>query len=150
MGYISENFELNIETTRKFEPFRFNEFWMNYRRTSGAFAVKCRGDRLYTSRLRSLWKGYNFIIITEEDMQEGVYDDDFLKFPFQLELGHFKRTPVIDKKFNELIWKKKKDKHHYRQLESYHLEDRCKVRILSTSYFKKLPTSLIIVLLCLQ
>lgn len=105
VGYITENFELNIEATRKFEPFRFNESWINYRRTSGAFAVKCQGDRLYASGLRSLYRGANFIILTKENIQEGVYDDDFLKFLFQLEPGNFKGTPAVVKKFAELIQK---------------------------------------------
>ena len=48
VGYISKNFELNIEVARKFEPFRFNKSWIKYRRTNGAFAGKCQGDRLYT------------------------------------------------------------------------------------------------------
>ena len=38
--YITKNFKLNIEATRKFEPFRFNESWVNYRRTSGAFCSR--------------------------------------------------------------------------------------------------------------
>jgi len=29
-SYISKWFELNIETIKKFEPFRFNESWVNY------------------------------------------------------------------------------------------------------------------------
>ena len=49
--YITENLEPNIEATRKFEPFRFNESGINYRRTSGAFAVKCQGDGLFASGL---------------------------------------------------------------------------------------------------
>ena len=105
LGYISENFELNIEATRKFEPFRFNESYINYRRTSGAFAVKSQGDRFYTSRLRSLYGEPNFIIISKEDMQEGVRNNDFLKFSFQLEPGNFKETPVVLTKFAELIRK---------------------------------------------
>ena len=79
VGYISKNFELNFEATRKFEHFWFNESWI---RISGAFVIKCQGDTLYTSGLQSLYKGSNLIIITKEDMQEAVYDDDFLKFLF--------------------------------------------------------------------
>jgi len=41
VGYISENFELNIEPTHKCSPFQFNESWIKYRRTISAFAVKC-------------------------------------------------------------------------------------------------------------
>ena len=44
VGYISEWFELNIEATRKFKPFRFNKSWINYRRTSTTFAFKYQGD----------------------------------------------------------------------------------------------------------
>ena len=107
VGYITENFELNIKATRKFEPFRFNESWINYRRTSGAFAVKCQGDRLYASGLRSLYNGSNFIFLTKENIQEAVYDDDLLKFLFQLEPDNFKGTPAVVKKFSELIQKEK-------------------------------------------
>ena len=64
-----EKFELNIEATWKFELFRFNESWINYKRTSGAFAVKCQDDRLYASGLRSLYSGSNFIIFTKENIQ---------------------------------------------------------------------------------
>jgi len=105
VGYIMENFELNIEATRKFDPFRFNESCINYRITNGAFAVKYQGDRLYTSGLRSLYSGSNFIILTKENVQEGIYDDDFLKFLFQLEPVNFKGTPAVMKKFAELIQK---------------------------------------------
>jgi len=103
VGYITENFELNIEATRAFEPFRFNESWINYRRTNGTFAVKCQGDRLYASGLRSLYNGSNFIIITKEDIQVEIFDDDLLKFLFQLEPGNFKGLPAVVKKFSELI-----------------------------------------------
>jgi len=48
VGYISENFELNIEAARKFELFWFNESWIDYRRTSDTFAIKCQCDKLYT------------------------------------------------------------------------------------------------------
>jgi len=105
VGYIKENFKLNIKAARKFEPFRFNESWLNYRRTSGTFGVKCQGDRLYASGIRSLYSGSNFIIITKENIQAEVYDDDLLKFLFQLEPGNFKGTPVVAKKFSELIQK---------------------------------------------
>ena len=43
VGYIFENFEINIEAIRKFEPFWFNQSWIIYSRTSCAFAVKCQG-----------------------------------------------------------------------------------------------------------
>ena len=105
VGYVTENFELNIEATKKFEPFRFNESWMNYRRTSGAFAVKCQGDRLYTSGLRTLYREANFIVITKENIQPEIFDDDLLKFLFQLEPGNFKGSPAVVKKFAELIQK---------------------------------------------
>ena len=49
---------------------------------SNAFEAKCQGNKLYTSRLRSLYKRANFIIITREDMKERIYDNDFLKFLF--------------------------------------------------------------------
>ena len=41
VGYLSKYFKLNIETTWKFDPFRFNETWINYRRTSAALALNC-------------------------------------------------------------------------------------------------------------
>jgi len=100
-----ENFELNIEATRKFETFMFNESWINYRRISGAFAVKRQGDRLYASGVRSLYSGSNFVILTKENIQEGIYDDDFLKFLFQLEPINFKGMPTVVKKFDKLIQK---------------------------------------------
>ena len=96
---------LTIEATRKFEPFQFNESWINYRKTSGAFVVKCQGDRLYASGLRSLYNGSNFIIITKENIQAEVFDDDLLKFLFQLEPGNFRGIPAAVKKFAELIQK---------------------------------------------
>jgi len=66
--YITNNFELNVEATRKFKPFQFNESWINYRRTSRAFAVKWQGDRLHASGLRSLYSGSKFIILTKENI----------------------------------------------------------------------------------
>jgi len=50
-----------------------------------------------------LYKGSNYIIITKGEQR--VYDNDFLKFLFQLELVNFKGTPAIVKKFAELIRK---------------------------------------------
>jgi len=38
-------------------------------------------------------------------MEEGVYDDNFLKFLFQLEPVNFKVTPAAVKKFTKLIRK---------------------------------------------
>lgn len=47
VGYISEHFQLNIKASKQFEPFKFNESWINYKRTSGALTVKCQSDKLY-------------------------------------------------------------------------------------------------------
>jgi len=52
VGYISKRFGFNIKDIRKFEPFKFNESWINYRRTSGAFVVQCQGNRFYSSGLK--------------------------------------------------------------------------------------------------
>jgi len=57
-------FDQNIEATMKFEPFRFNESWINYRRTSGALEVKYQGDRLYAFGLKCLHRGTSWVIIT--------------------------------------------------------------------------------------
>ena len=83
---VTENFELNIEATRKFEPFRFTESWINYRRTSGAFAVKCQGDRLYTSGLRTLYREANFIVITKENIQAEAVSYTHLTLPTNREV----------------------------------------------------------------
>ena len=40
-------------------------------------------------------------------MKEGFYDDDFLKFLFQLEVENFKWSLAIEKKFAELTLKEK-------------------------------------------
>ena len=41
----------------------------------------------------------------KENIQEGICDDDFLKFLFQLEPGNFRGTPAVIKKFAELFQK---------------------------------------------
>ena len=89
MGYISEHFQLNIEATKNFESFRFNELWISYRRTSRALAVKCQGNCLCGSRLKCLLRKANYILTTKEGMQEGNYDDELLEFLFRLELENF-------------------------------------------------------------
>lgn len=86
---MSENFQLNIEASKKFDQIRFNESWTNYRRTSGAIAVKCHGDRLYASGLKCLLRGADYVLITKEGMQDGKYDDEPLKFLLQLEPENF-------------------------------------------------------------
>ena len=48
---------------------------------------------------------FNFIILTKEKIQEGVYDNDFQKFLFQLEPGTFRGTLVVVNKFAEFIQK---------------------------------------------
>jgi len=40
----------------------------------------------------------------KEDIQ-GVYDEDFLKFLFQLVSDNLKETPTVEKKISELIRK---------------------------------------------
>ena len=66
---------------------------------------KCQDDKLYTLGLRSLYRESNFIIITKDKMQEGVYDDNSLKFLFQLKPVSVKGTPAVVKKFAELVEK---------------------------------------------
>jgi len=51
--------------------------------------------------------GPNFIILTKENIQEGVCYDGLLKFLFHLEPSNFRGTPTIVKKFAELIHKEK-------------------------------------------
>ena len=87
----------------KFEPFRFNESWINYRRISGAFAVKHQGDRLYASRLKCLYRGTSYIIVTKERMMEGIYDDELLEFLFRLEPENFQGYTTIKNKFAKLV-----------------------------------------------
>ena len=41
-------------------------------------------------------------------MEEGIHDDEFLKFFFQLELDNFKGSPAVDKNSLNLSEKKKK------------------------------------------
>jgi len=50
-------------------------------------------------------RGPNYIIITKEEIKDMVYDDELLKFPFQLEPRNFRGTTTIEKKFAELIRK---------------------------------------------
>ena len=88
-GYISGNHQLNIESTKKFDFICFNESWINYQRSSGAIVVKCHEDRLYTTGLKCLLRTNNYAIVTKEGMQEGHYDDELLKFLFQLEPENF-------------------------------------------------------------
>ena len=130
VGYITKHFELNIEPMRKFEPFRFNESWVNYRRTSQALPVTCQGDRLYASGERSLYSGPNLIISTKENIQ-GVYDDDFLKLYFNLSLVISKEHQLLLRNSLNLS-KKKTDRHNYRWLRFCHLKDKCKARIWPT------------------
>ena len=67
-GCISENHQLNIEATKKFDFIRFNESWINYQRSSGAIVVKCHEDRLYTTGLKCLLRTNNYAIVTKEAM----------------------------------------------------------------------------------
>ena len=105
VGYISEHFQLNIDAPKKFDPFRFSGSWINYRRASGAVAVKCQGDRIYASGLKSILRGFDYIVITKEGMKEGIYDDELLKFLFQLEPENFQGSSVVRNKFLELVKK---------------------------------------------
>jgi len=103
VGFISEQFELNIEAIKKFEPFRFNESWVNCRRASGIFIFKCQGDRLYSSKFRSLHRGVNYIILTKEGMKEGIYYDELLKLLLSLKLENFQGSTTVETKFAKLF-----------------------------------------------
>ena len=111
MGYISEHFELNIEATKKFELFKFNESWIN-RRTTRAFAVKCEGYQLHASRLRCLYWGTSYTILTKEEMLEGNYDDELLKFVFRIEPENFQDLQLSITNLLNLSKKKEKNKHN--------------------------------------
>ena len=120
VGFISEQFELNIEAIKKFEPFRFNESWVNCRRASGIFIFKCQGDRLYSSKFRSLHRGVNYIILTKEGMKEGIYNDKLLKFLLTLELENFEGSTVFRTNSLNYSEKKKKKKHDHEWHRFYH------------------------------
>jgi len=51
-------------------------------------------------------QGLNFILITKQDVKERTYDDDFLKFLFQLEPENFKGTTAVERKVADLSRKK--------------------------------------------
>jgi len=70
--------------------------------------VKCQDDRLYRFGLQSPYRGPNFIIIIKKDTKERAYEEDFLKYLFQLKPSNFKRSPAMEKKFTELIQKEEK------------------------------------------
>ena len=108
VGYVSENFQLNIEASKKFDQIHFNESWINYRRTSGAIRVKCHGDRLYASGLKCLLWGTDFVLITKEGMHGGKYNDELLKFLIQMEPKNFQGSTAVRSKFTELLKKKRK------------------------------------------
>ena len=78
---------------------------MNYKRASGAIALKCHGDQLYASGLECLLRGVDYIIITKEGMQKGNYDDELLTFLLQLEPKNFQESTAIRRKFAELYKK---------------------------------------------
>ena len=80
VGRISNNFQLNIKASKNFDTIRFDKSWVNYRRSSGALVIKCHGDHLYASRLKDLLREKDYVLITNEGMQEGNYDDELLKF----------------------------------------------------------------------
>ena len=102
---MPEQFKLNIEATKKFDPFRFNESWINYRRTSGALTVKCQGDRLYASGLKCLLRRADYNVVTKEGMSEGNYNGEFLKFLYHLGPNKFQGSVAIKNKFSGLIKK---------------------------------------------
>jgi len=72
-------------------------------------AVKCHGNRLFTTGLRCLLRADNYAIITKEGMQEDYYDDELLKFLFQLEPENFQGSPIVRNKFSNLL-KKEEEK----------------------------------------
>ncbi|KAJ8445576.1 hypothetical protein Cgig2_012464 [Carnegiea gigantea] len=117
---------------KRFDPIRYNESWINYRRISGAIVVKCYGDRLYTLGLKYLLRTADYAIVTKEGMQEGYYDDELLKFLLQLEPENFQGSAAVRNKFAKLLKKeeekrrKKKNKLCYERLRFCFEITRCK------------------------
>lgn len=71
--------------------------------------VKYRGDRLYVTRLRCLLRTSECDIVTKEGMKENCYDNELLKFLFQVKPENFQGFTAVKSKFEELL-KKEEDK----------------------------------------
>ena len=65
--------------------------------------MKCQGDKTCASELKSVLRGVDYILIAKEGMKEGTYDDEILKFLFQLERENFQGSPAGRSIFFELV-----------------------------------------------
>ena len=99
---------------------------------------------------RSLYRRSNFILITKEDIQEKslrwrLFEISISTWATQLQ----RNSSCWEKNLLNLLEKKTKDKHHYRRLKSYHLEDICKAKILPRPYriLKNYPKTQFVLLL---
>jgi len=65
-------------------------------------------------------------------MKQGAYDDELLKFLFQLEPENFQGSPAVKSKFYELVKKDNKSKLYYERPRFCQHQVSCNAKILLT------------------
>jgi len=97
------------EKNKHYKTPHFDKGWINYRRSTGALAIKCQSERLMTKGARTLYSDKNLILVTTEGAGNISVDEQLFDFSYALEPKKFLGSPAVRTKFAEL-YKVEQDK----------------------------------------
>jgi len=97
------------EKNKHYKTLHFDKGWINYRRSTGALAIKCQSKRLMNKGARSLYSDKNLILVTTEGAENMSVDEQLFGFSYALEPKKFLGSPAVGTKFAEL-YKTKQEK----------------------------------------
>jgi len=66
------------EKNKHYKTLHFDKGWINYKRSTGALAIKCQSERLMNKGARTLYSDENLILVTSEGAENISIDQHFL------------------------------------------------------------------------
>jgi len=99
---MSPKASIQAEKRRNFKIPIFDKSWMNYKRSTGALAIKCQSKRLMNKEATTLYDEDNFIVFTTEGAAHVSIDDNLFDFSYELEPNYFHGSLAMWTKFAEL------------------------------------------------
>ena len=82
---ISPKITIQVGKNKYFKVPIFDKSWINYKRSSGALAIKCRSERLMSKEAKTLYYENNLILITTKGAEHVSINDNLFNFSYELD-----------------------------------------------------------------
>lgn len=96
---ITPKITIQAEKNKQFKAPAFDKSWINYKRSTRAFAIKCQSERLTSKKTKTLYYKNNLILITKEVVEHVSIDNRLFAFNYEPKPKNFHESPTVRTKF---------------------------------------------------